>query len=302
MRHFWCTVLIAAALSMPAAEAAIINLNKNIDDSAITDIYEKVNPGIVVVDAELKDGTSSGTGCIIDPDGIILTSSHVISNASDIQITISSGEVYKGETLSVLGKDNDLALIKISPKRPLPALKLGDSEKVKVGQRVLAIGNPFGFNGTLTTGIVSRIDYSRNKIQTDAAINPGNSGGPIVNIKGEVIGISQSIYNPDNNISNIGIGFAVPINEAKSFIKLTLADIGAQKSSQCFWGSKCFLRVTQKNHCIFNAIELPLIPVHIIVSFFHGHKVKIGTGGRQKSCKLTEFPFDSKWIKHTVCF
>ena len=230
MRHFLCTVLIAAALSMPAAEAAIINLNKNIDDSAITDIYEKVNPGIVVVDAELKDGTSSGTGCIIDPDGIILTSSHVISNATDIQITIFSGEVYKGETLSVLGKDNDLALIKISPKRPLPALKLGDSEKVKVGQRVLAIGNPFGFNGTLTTGIVSRIDYSRNKIQTDAAINPGNSGGPIVNIKGEVIGISQSIYNPDNNISNIGIGFAVPINEAKSFIKLTLADIGAQKN------------------------------------------------------------------------
>ena len=95
---------------------------------------------------------------------------------------------------------------------------------------MLAIGNPFGFNGTLTTGIVSRIDYSRNKIQTDAAINPGNSGGPIVNIKGEVIGISQSIYNPDNNISNIGIGFAVPINEAKSFIKLTLADIGAQKN------------------------------------------------------------------------
>ena len=97
MRHFLCTVLIAAALSMPAAEAAIINLNKNIDDSAITDIYEKVNPGIVVVDAELKDGTSSGTGCIIDPDGIILTSSHVISNASDIQITISSGEVYTWE-------------------------------------------------------------------------------------------------------------------------------------------------------------------------------------------------------------
>ena len=92
---------------------------------------------------------------------------------------------------------------------------------------MLAIGNPFGFNGTLTTGIISRIDYTRNKIQTDAAINPGNSGGPIVNIKGEVIGISQSIYNPDNNVSNIGIGFAVPINEAKSFIKLTLSDTKA---------------------------------------------------------------------------
>lgn len=123
-----------------------------------------------------------------------------------------------------MGKDNDLALIKINAKKPLPIIELGDSEKVKVGQKVLAIGNPFGFNNTLTTGIVSRIDYSKNKIQTDAAINPGNSGGPIINIHGEVIGISQSIYNPDNNISNIGIGFAVPINEAKNFIKLAMSN------------------------------------------------------------------------------
>ena len=96
--------------------------------------------------------------------------------------------------------------------------KLGDSSMVKVGQKVLAIGNPFGFNGTLTTGIVSRIDYERNKIQTDAAINPGSSGGPILNANGEVIGISQSIFNPDNNKSNIGIGFAVPANEVKKLV------------------------------------------------------------------------------------
>lgn len=234
MKQFLCTFLmvITFGASIQAGDAAIINLTRSDDDAAITDIYERVTPAIVVVDAELKDGTSSGTGCIIDPKGIILTSSHVIANASDIQITISSGEVYKGETLSVLGKDNDLALIKINPKRELPTLKLGDSAKVKVGQRVLAIGNPFGFNGTLTTGIISRIDYTRNKIQTDAAINPGNSGGPIVNIKGEVIGISQSIYNPDNNVSNIGIGFAVPINEAKSFIKLTLSDSYISKAQE----------------------------------------------------------------------
>ena len=84
---------------------------------------------------------------------------------------------------------------------------------------MLAIGNPFGFNGTLTTGIISRIDYERNKIQTDAAINPGSSGGPILNSSGEVIGISQSIFNPDNNKSNIGIGFAVPVNEVKKLVK-----------------------------------------------------------------------------------
>jgi len=96
--------------------------------------------------------------------------------------------------------------------------KFGNSDEVKVGQRVLTIGCPFGFKDTLTTGIVSRIDHQRNKIQTDAAINPGCSGGPLLNLKGEIIGINQSIYNPDNNRSNIGIGFALPSNQAKDFI------------------------------------------------------------------------------------
>ena len=87
-----------------------------------------------------------------------------------------------------------------------------------MGQKVLAIGNPFGFSRTLTEGIVSRVDKTKNKIQTDAAINPGCSGGPLLNTDGEVIGINQSIYNPDNNKSNIGIGFAIPVNLAKNFI------------------------------------------------------------------------------------
>ena len=100
----------------------------------------------------------------------------------------------------------------------LKTVKLGDSEKIKVGQKVLAIGNPFGFNGTLTQGIISRIDYAKNRIQTDAAINPGSSGGPLLNKEGEIIGINQAIYNPDNNISNIGIGFAIPINLVKEYL------------------------------------------------------------------------------------
>ena len=98
-------------------------------------------------------------------------------------------------------------------------VSFGNSENIKVGQKVLAIGNPFGFNGTLTQGIISRIDYAKNKIQTDAAINPGNSGGPLITTSGEVVGINQSIYNPDNNISNIGIGFAIPINSVKKMLK-----------------------------------------------------------------------------------
>lgn len=190
------------------------------DEQININVYEKITPAIVTIDAQLPEGVSSGTGCIITQTGVILTSSHVIDGSKDIDVTIHSGKIYKANVISILGKNNDLALLKINAKEPLTTIKLGDSESIKVGQKVLAIGNPFGFSDTLTQGIVSRIDYSKNKIQTDAAINPGNSGGPLLNSSGEVIGISQSIYNPDNNKSNIGIGFAVPVNSAKEFIEL----------------------------------------------------------------------------------
>jgi serine protease Do len=181
-------------------------------------IYEKISPAIVSIDAQLPVGISSGTGCIVSSGGGILTSSHVISQSKDIDVTLNSGKTYKAKVVSILG--NDLALLKITPAEKLNTIELGNSQNIKVGQKVWAIGNPFGFSGTLTEGIVSRIDYTKNKIQTDAAINPGNSGGPILNSNGEVIGISQSIYNPDNNKSNIGIGFAIPVDSAKEFIKL----------------------------------------------------------------------------------
>ena len=113
----------------------------------------------------------------------------------------------------------DIVLLKINVPQELKTVKFGDSEKIKVGQKVLAIGNPFGFSGTLTQGIISRIDYAKNRIQTDAAINPGSSGGPLLNKHGEIIGINQAIFNPDNNISNIGIGFAIPINSIKEYLK-----------------------------------------------------------------------------------
>ena len=182
------------------------------DEITNINVYEKINPAIVAIDAQLADGVSSGTGCIISSKGLILTSSHVILGSKDITVTTSDGGKYKAR---VVGDDKDLTVLKINPSKSLKTITLGNSENVKVGQKVLAIGNPFGFNGTLTLGIVSRIDKIRNKIQTDAAINPGSSGGPLLNTSGEVIGINQAIYNPDNNTSNIGIGFAIPINEAK---------------------------------------------------------------------------------------
>lgn len=212
---------------MPAAKAA-----GNSEESVFTKIYEKITPSIVAIDAQLDEGVSSGTGCVIDSRGAILTSSHVINKAKNIEVTTANGQSYRGEVIAVLKDKNDLAILKINPKNPLPVISFGNSENVKVGQRVLAIGNPFGFRGTLTTGIISRIDYQRKKIQTDAAINPGCSGGPLLNLNGEVIGINQSIYNPDNNRSNIGIGFAVPVNYAKDFISLTKSKMASAAGSR----------------------------------------------------------------------
>lgn len=209
-------IIAFVSIQCPTVQAQFYDQDEQIN----INVYQKINPAIVAIDAQLKEGISSGTGCILTPNGVILTSSHVIDGSDDIDVTVYSGKVYKATVISILGKNNDLALLKINTKETLTSIKLGNSEELKVGQKVLAIGNPFGFSGTLTQGIVSRIDYTKNKIQTDAAINPGNSGGPLLNSTGEVIGISQSIYNPDNNKSNIGIGFAVPVNSVKEFIEL----------------------------------------------------------------------------------
>ncbi len=188
------------------------------EEQAVISLYEKINPAIVCVDSQISDGMSCGTGCIIDKRGIILTSAHVVDVGKTVIVTMSNGQNYTAKVIKKLGENKDIALLKINVPTELKTVKMGDSEKIKVGQKVLAIGNPFGFNGTLTQGIISRIDYAKNRIQTDAAINPGSSGGPLLNKNGEIIGINQAIYNPDNNISNIGIGFAIPINLVKEYL------------------------------------------------------------------------------------
>jgi len=166
----------------------------------------------------------SGSGFIVNDDGLIVTNFHVISGSAKLQVTLSDQSRYDAE---VLDRDpsNDLALIKIAPKKKLPVLRLGDSDKLQVGQKVLAIGNPFGLSGTLTTGIISsfgrdiRDESNRvleGMIQTDAAINPGNSGGPLLDSQGNVIAVNTAIYGPGGNI---GIGFAMPINRAKAMME-----------------------------------------------------------------------------------
>ena len=216
MKKIIITLAIILAFCAPT-----IAQNYDKDELVNINVYEKISPAIVAVTAQLDDGVSEGTGCIITNDGQILTGWHVIEGAKTIDITTSNGQTYKAKLLAKMSDKKDLALLKIDPKEKLSTVSFGDSEEVKVGQKVLTIGNPFGFSNTLTQGIISRIDYVKNRFQTDAAINPGCSGGPILNSTGEVIGISQSIYNPDHNISNIGIGFAIPSNEAVKFIATT---------------------------------------------------------------------------------
>jgi S1-C subfamily serine protease len=165
---------------------------------------------------------SLGSGFLISDDGFILTNFHVISGSSRIQVTLSDQSQYNARPVDT-DRSDDLALIKIAPKRKQAFLRLGDSDQLQVGQKVLAIGNPFGLEGTLTTGVVSSIgraieseDNERleGMIQTDAAINGGNSGGPLLDSGGNVIGISTAIVGR----TNLGIGFAVPINRAKALL------------------------------------------------------------------------------------
>jgi serine protease Do len=162
---------------------------------------------------------SLGSGFIISKDGYILTNNHVVANADEINVTLSNNHTYKAK---IIGTDpkTDIALIKIEPKGDdLTVVKLGDSDKLEVGEWVLAIGNPFGFSRTVTAGIVSAKGRVIGEgpydsfIQTDAAINPGNSGGPLVNLKGEVVGINTAII-----AAAQGIGFAIPINMAKTIV------------------------------------------------------------------------------------
>jgi len=166
---------------------------------------------------------SLGSGFLINDSGFILTNFHVISGSSRIQVTLSDQTQYYATALDP-DRSDDLALIKINPKRKLEYLRLGDSDHLQVGQKVLAIGNPFGLEGTLTVGVVSSIGRSINAerserlqgmIQTDAAINGGNSGGPLLDSSGNVIGINTAILGQ----TNIGIGFASPINRAKALLK-----------------------------------------------------------------------------------
>src|SRR3989475_2544829 len=197
--------------------------------AAVANILTKATEYDFFMDPVPVEG--AGSGFVIDPRGYILTNFHVVEGVQSIEVVLGDQSHHAAKFIGA-DQRNDVALIKIDPKgKRLVALSLGDSAALQVGQKVLAIGNPFGFQSTLTTGIVSALGrtvqtsqttFIDEAIQTDAAINRGNSGGPLINSHGEVIGINSAIYTPTGTTA--GIGFAIPINTAKSIANDLITD------------------------------------------------------------------------------
>ena len=212
------------------------------ETNAVTEVYERVGPAVVNI-TSTQQGVDlfgrplrqegSGSGFIIDSEGHVITNQHVVSGASRLDVTLADGTTYVGEVWAI-DAPNDIALVKINAPaeklKPLAVVPLGDSSALRVGQTVIAIGNPFGLERSATLGIVSSLGRTRpgveqrlisNMIQTDAAINPGNSGGPLLNLRGEVVGNNAQIDSPTRG--SVGVGFAIPVNTLKRYLPDLLA-------------------------------------------------------------------------------
>jgi S1-C subfamily serine protease len=227
------------------------------------DVYKSAKPATVYITStvyqrnfffELTPVRDLGSGFLINGDGEILTNHHVISGSREVEVTLPDQTKYRAEVL-VRDAQDDLALIRVRPKKAITYLRLGDSDHLQVGQKVLAIGNPFGLESTLTTGVISALGRPvqgeqgpllEGMIQTDAAINGGNSGGPLLDSSGNVIGINTAILGR----TNIGIGFALPINRAKAM----LDDYRAGKS---FRRARLGVSVVYVAGDLAEALELP---------------------------------------------
>uniref|UniRef100_A0A832EL60 Trypsin-like serine protease n=1 Tax=Desulfacinum infernum TaxID=35837 RepID=A0A832EL60_9BACT len=205
------------------------------DEKNNIELYEKLSRGVVNITSTVLERDfffnivprqGAGSGSVIDERGYILTNHHVIEDARKLEVTLFSGKKYPAK---FIGSDpnSDIAVLKIdAPKKDLTVIPMGSSKDLKVGQKVLAIGNPFGLGQTLTTGVVSSVGRTlrapggalvEDVIQTDASINPGNSGGPLIDSSGFMIGVNTAIFSPTG--ANVGIGFAIPIDTVKQVVK-----------------------------------------------------------------------------------
>jgi S1-C subfamily serine protease len=231
-------------LSGPSLREAQVTAEFTADERENIDVYERLNEGVVNITTEqlyynwfseaVPQEGDSGSGSIIDSQGYVLTNKHVVKDAYKVYVGLADGSRYEAKVVGI-DPENDLAVIKFAPPKGirLTVIPYGDSARLRVGQKLLAIGNPFGLERTLTRGIVSGIGRPvsqterdangasqtvviQNMIQTDASINPGNSGGPLLNSRGELVGVNTMIYSPSGG--SVGIGFAVPVATAKRVV------------------------------------------------------------------------------------
>jgi serine protease Do len=230
---------VALATVLPAVPRAAA---AGVEDPGLSDLVATLLPSVVNITtirykdikipsgnaviagaAEPDKGLWYGSGFIVSTDGYVLTNKHVVHNGISFQVTASDGEQYPADLIGE-AVCCDIAVLRIRANRPFVPVKMGDSNTLRQGDFVIAIGNPLGFNSTVTTGIVSALNrdfhFSQfdDYIQTDAAINEGNSGGPLFNAKGEVIGVNSALYTTATSTGNIGIGLAIPINDAKAIV------------------------------------------------------------------------------------
>jgi len=226
----------------PEVQAPSIPLEADTD---LSELYRRVNPAVVNITIFATEGNSlqpviQGSGFVYDLQGHIVTNAHVVHGAEEVEVTFSDATVRIAQ---IVGEDlhSDLAIVKIDglPEGVQP-LALADMESLEVGQSVVAIGNPFGLEGTLTRGIISALGRSipaltpfsiPQSIQTDAAINPGNSGGPLLNLRGEVIGVNAQIETDGLSTTNLGVGFAIPV----SIVKLVVPDLIESGEHEWAW-------------------------------------------------------------------
>jgi S1-C subfamily serine protease len=185
------------------------------DEATTIRVYEQASPAVVAIDTR----TGGGSGTIVDSSGLILTNAHVVGTDQVVTVRLADGRTFQGDVVGYGDNRIDLAAVRLrGTSGNLPVITVAAPNSARVGQRAFAIGSPFGLQGTLTVGIVSRIDTERGLIQTDAAINPGNSGGPLLNSSGELIGVNTSIFTTSRSGGSVGIGFAIPTEEVNAFL------------------------------------------------------------------------------------
>lgn len=285
-----CIQIIAIPLCVSSVRALTAEEMANIE------VYKKASPGVVHIRSTVVrygfffqpvPSQGTGSGVILDREGNIVTNAHVVQEARSLEVTLFDGSVFPAELVSSL-KELDLAVIRIkAPPEKLKPIPLGDSKALEVGQAVYAIGNPFGFQQTLTKGVISSLDRTlltpegrklKGLVQTDAAINPGNSGGPLLDSEGRIIGINTAIFSPSGG--SVGIGFAIPVDTAKRI----LPDLVEKGYVAHAWMGVSLFPLTSG---LAKALDLPVSKGALVVEVMKGGPAdKAGLRGGTKMVQL----------------